>query len=276
MIKDTETLEKIAVLIDADNAQLSKLKLILDEISTHGRIIVKKAYGDWKNAALKKWEDELSQLAIKPEQQFAYVTGKNATDIAMVIDAMDLLHTEIYDAFVLISSDSDFTPLAIRLRESGVFVFGVGEEKTPQSFKNACDDFILTEYLTTVSTDEAVQPLEQEEAAPLLPADRKSGLDEIHELLKIAHTNYQDVDGWVNVSAAGSYIKRVKPDFSPRTYGFSKLPDLLSGFPEKYTMQRTKGKGNSTIIAYTCAKPPEDKQKKARGRKRRFIPDESI
>ncbi|MEG1801171.1 MAG: NYN domain-containing protein, partial [Oscillospiraceae bacterium] len=129
-MKDIEELKKIAVLIDADNAQLSKMKAVLDEISTYGRITVKSAYGDWKKPILKNWEDEMKRLAVKPVQQFAYTTGKNATDIAMVIDAMDMLSTNIYDVFVLVSSDSDFTPLAIRLRESGVYIIGVGEEKT--------------------------------------------------------------------------------------------------------------------------------------------------
>jgi uncharacterized LabA/DUF88 family protein len=129
-MKDIGELKKIAVLIDAENAQLSKLKLVLSEISTHGHVIVKKAYGDWANPVLKNWKDELNELAIQPVQQFSYTTGKNATDAAMIIDAMDLLYTEKYDAFVLVSSDSDFTKLASRLRESEIFVFGVGERGT--------------------------------------------------------------------------------------------------------------------------------------------------
>ncbi len=142
------SLDKIAVLIDADNAQLTSLKAILDEISKYGRITVKKAYGDWKNPSLKNWEEELKELAIKPEQQFAYTKGKNATDIALVIDAMDLLYTHNNDAFVIVCSDADYTPLAIRLRETGAYIFGVGEDKTPAAFRNSCDNFILTKLLT--------------------------------------------------------------------------------------------------------------------------------
>lgn len=253
-MKNIEELEKIAVLIDADNAQLSKLKLILDEISTNGRIVVKKAYGNWKSALLKKWEDDLNLLAIKPEQQFAYTVGKNATDIAMVIDAMDLLNTGAYDAFVLVSSDSDFTPLAIRLKESGVYVFGVGEEKTPQSFRNACDDFILTEYLVEASPEKEIKVVTETEVNKPKSSSKpdRPNMDNVHRMLKMAYDKYRDADGLVNVSAVGSYLKRVKPDFNPRMYGFSKLPDLLDNFPKRYETKRYKGKGTVTIIAYKC------------------------
>lgn len=125
-----ENLEKIVMLIDADNTQLSKLEDVMQEVSVHGRVVVKRAYGNWKKEALKNWESELKRLAIKAEQQFDYVSGKNATDIALVIDAINLLHKEIYDAFVIVASDSDYTPLAISLHESGVYVMGVGEKKT--------------------------------------------------------------------------------------------------------------------------------------------------
>ena len=129
-----ESLEKMAVLIDADNTQLSKLEPLLQEVSTHGRIVTKRAYGNWRKEGLKNWEAELKRLAIKAEQQFDYTVGKNATDIALVIDAVTLLHRNLYDAFVLVSSDSDYTPLAIHLRESGVYVMGVGKKTTPEAY----------------------------------------------------------------------------------------------------------------------------------------------
>lgn len=250
-MNNEEDLRKIAVLIDADNTQLTKLKSILDEISTHGRIVVKKAFGDWKNPTLKNWENELNQLAIKPEQQFAYVTGKNATDIAMVIDAMDLLHTEMYDAFVLVSSDSDFTPLAIRLRESGVYVFGVGEEKTSQSFRNSCDEFLLTEYLTTPKT-ETENTASGQEAEMAVSSGADTTVEDIHALLKLAYDRYQDESDFVDVSFAGSYIKRARPDFDIRKYGVHKLTAFLEKYPKKYEMKKSHGKGNSHIIAYKC------------------------
>ena len=246
-----EDWDSIAVLIDADNAQPSKLRAILDEISLYGRIVVKKAYGNWKDDRLKNWEEELNKLAIKPEQQFAYTTGKNATDISLTIGAMDLLNTKSYDAFVLVSSDSDFTPLAIRLRESGVSVLGIGEKKTPEPFRNACDDFILTENLNRGS--------EREEAARKEPGvvnvpktmecDQDS-IEYIHDLLKRASDKYQEADGWVNISSAGTYIKRVKPDFDTKTYGYTKLPDLIKAFPSRYQHKTYPGKGTVKIFAY--------------------------
>lgn len=138
-----EDLRNIVLLIDADNTQLSKIESIIREISTHGRIVVKRAYGNWKKETLKNWENELKRLAIKAEQQFDYVSGKNATDMALVIDAVNLLHKKLYDAFVIVASDSDYTPLAINLHESGVYVMGVGEKKTPESFRNSCDEFVF-------------------------------------------------------------------------------------------------------------------------------------
>ena len=137
--------DKIAILIDADNTQLQKLDAIMTEISTRGRIVVKRAYGNWKKRNLNKWENELKRLGIKAEQQFDYVSGKNATDMALVIDAMDLLSSNAFDSFVIVSSDSDFTPLAIRLHESGANIVGIGVQTTPESFRNACDDFLFLE-----------------------------------------------------------------------------------------------------------------------------------
>ena len=157
-----KNLKNIAMLIDADNTQLSKLESVIQEISTNGRIVVKRAYGNWRKGSLKNWENELKRLAIKAEQQFDYVAGKNATDMALVIDTLDLLHSGIYDAFVIVASDSDYTPLAIKLRESGVFVMGVGEKKTPEPFRNACDEFVYLENLSkdTDTQTAAVQKLQ--------------------------------------------------------------------------------------------------------------------
>lgn len=146
------------MLIDADNTQLSKLESVIQEISANGRIVVKRAYGNWRKGSLKNWENELKRLAIKAEQQFDYVAGKNATDMALVIDTLDLLHSGIYDAFVIVASDSDYTPLAIKLHESGVYVMGVGEKKTPEPFRNACDEFVYLENLSKDSDTPEQQP----------------------------------------------------------------------------------------------------------------------
>ncbi len=248
----SESLETIAVLIDADNAQLSKLSLVLEELSTYGRIVVRRAYGNWNSRALKNWEEQLKKLAIKPEQQFAYTTGKNATDISLAISAMDLLHTNLYDAFALVSSDSDYTPLAIRLREAGIYVFGVGEEKTPMSFRNACDNFILTQNLGDAEKPKPAPAGEAKATATPAKAEPKADIAAIHNLLKTASERYSDAEGYVNIASAGGYLKRVMPDFDSKTYGFSKLTDLIKAFPAKYETKNYPGKGTVTIFAYRC------------------------
>ncbi len=259
-----ENLQKIAMLIDADNTQLAKLELVIQELNTLGRIVVKRAYGNWKKEALKRWESEIKRLAIKPEQQFDYVSGKNATDMALVIDTIELLHRDIYDAFVIVASDSDYTPLAIHLREQGVHVVGVGEKKTPEAFRKSCDEFI---YLENLSGPAPVAP------APVkAKSESKSGksrkskqtkaeaeavakaedINEIHMLLRTAWDKYQDDDGYAYVSSAGQFLKRAKPDFDARTYGYSKLSVLISAFPKMYKTKKEVGKAAGAILSYQC------------------------
>lgn len=283
-------LQKIAVVIDADNTQLSKMADILREISTRGRIVVKRAYGNWRKDTLKNWETPIKGLAIKAEQQFDYVSGKNATDMALVIDTIELLHTNIYDAFVIVSSDSDYTPLAIKLHESGVYVMGVGEKKTPVSFRNACDEFLFLENISAAvetpragvvpapaeekpaktesggAADKAdaaasKQPAEGKPASESKPAedtaaradaDETDSIEEIHALLRKAYDTYQDEDGYVYVATAGHFLKRTKPDFDCRTYGYTKLSQLLRAFPKKYELKRYGGKGAAANVAYKC------------------------
>ena len=253
-----DNLQKMVMLIDADNTQLTKIEAVMREISTYGRIVVKRAYGNWKKEVLKNWEEELKRLAIKAEQQFDYVVGKNATDMALVIGAVDLLHSGIYDAFVLVASDSDYTPLAIRLHESGVYVIGVGEKKTPEAFRNACDDFLFLENLSGTASKTKKIVVDETSAENLSIIEEKhdqntiANIDEIHNLLEIAFEKYQNADGFVNVSSAGTFLKRTKPDFDSRTYGYSKLPDLLVAYPKKYEVKKYRGKGTVNIIAYKC------------------------
>lgn len=244
-----DSLEKMAVLIDADNTQLSKLEPLLQEISTHGRIVTKRAYGNWRKDALKNWESELKRLAIKAEQQFDYTAGKNATDIALVIDAVTLLHRNLYDAFVLVSSDSDFTPLAIHLRESGVYVMGVGKKTTPEAFRNSCDTFIILENVGSDKDDEPAEVNEaKEKPAECVPDEMAaSDIKVIHKLLRIASEQYADDGGFTGLGVAGQYIRRVKPDFDVRSYGFKKLVQFIEAFPKRYKIKK-----KSTIIYYRC------------------------
>lgn len=261
-----ENLEKIVLLIDADNTQLSKLEDVIREVSTHGRVVVKRAYANWKKENLKKWERELKRLAIKAEQQFDYVSGKNATDMALVIDAVNLLHRGLYDAFVIVASDSDYTPLAINLHESGVYVMGVGEKKTPESFRNSCDEFVFLENISGEAKEEDSKAGNQEIENDMIDSEEmdteNENIDVIHNLLKIASDKYQDDEGYVNVSSAGQFIKRVKPDFDVRSFGFIKLPNLIEAFPEKYEMTRYPGKGKVTIVAYKCREKKEKSGKR--------------
>lgn len=251
-----DNLEKMVLLIDADNTQLPKMEAVIREISTHGRIVVKRAYGNWRKESLKNWEMKLKRLAIKAEQQFDYVSGKNATDMLLVIDTLELLHTDIYDAFVIVASDSDYTPLAIRLHESGVYVMGVGEKKTPEAFRNACDEFIFLENLQSDT-----KPVKPQTVAEEGDEKNEDDIEEIHNLLKIAWDTYQNDDGFANISSAGGYIKRAKPDFDSRTYGFVKLTLLLKAFPERYEIQSNPERG---LIAYRCLEPQPQPKKRRR------------
>lgn len=230
---------KIVILIDADNAQMMKIKSILEEISAHGHIIIKRAYGDWSNDCLKNWKQVLNELAIDAIQQFAYTTGKNSTDVAMIIDAMDLLYLDEFDVFVLVSSDSDFSKLASRLRESEIIVYGVGEKKTPLAFQNSCDEFIYTEDIGEIKSIQEPSPTKDHSAQDLIP------------LLQKVWEQFQDEDGWANISLAGNYLKRTIPDFDPRTYKAAKFSQIIESVGSTFRMRRRKNKkGTGTIVQY--------------------------
>lgn len=226
--------KKIAVLIDSENTPHSKLSLIIEELSSFGQIIVKRAYGDFSAEQLKNWKQPLNELAIQAKQQFAYTSGKNSTDSLMIIDAMDLLYTQRFDAFALISSDSDFTSLATRLRESEIHVIGVGKSTTPTAFKNACDDFVAIENLTPSSLEEA-----QSEVG-LRPEIAKDEERELWRLMHQSWQNYRDESGWAKLGEVGKYLKRLKPDFDPRNYGLKKLSDFFELYPARYNTRKLK------------------------------------
>ena len=242
---------KIAVLIDSDNTPHGKLRLIIEELSGFGQIVVKRAYGDFSSEYLKNWKQPLNELAIKPEQQFAYTSGKNATDSAMIIDAMDLLYEKRFDAFAIVSSDSDFTSLATRLCQSEIHVIGVGGAKTPAPFKNACADFITIKNLGAESAQEEDEP-EQKAPTPISTEKRQQ------ELWNLMHQTWQkcrDEAGWASLVEAGSYIKRIKPDFDPRTYGLGKLSDFFDDYKDRYeTNMSGKGIFKFKLISKTDAK----------------------
>ncbi|HSR02408.1 MAG TPA: NYN domain-containing protein [Methylophilaceae bacterium] len=215
----TESNPSLAVLIDADNAQASIIEGLLSEIAKFGVASVKRIYGDWTTPNLGQWKTVLLNHSIQPIQQFRYTTGKNATDSAMIIDAMDLLYSGTFDGFCIVSSDSDFTRLASRIRESGKRVYGFGEKKTPQPFVSACDRFIYTEIFSLTDSSE--------KETSKLPGNKLRQDTKLVSLIRSAIDVASNEDGWANLGAVGSAIVKNAPEFDPRNYGYSKLSDLV-------------------------------------------------
>lgn len=216
--------KRIALLIDCDNVSHNSIEGVLEELAKYGMVNVRHAHGDWNNQSLSGWADKLHPYAIRPMQQFAYTKGKNATDSAMIIDAMDLLYSKNIDAFALMTSDSDFTPLVLRLLESGMPVYGFGEKKTPQPFVDACSPFIYTENLVSEEKDD-----KKTDAKPLAKKDKKALRADaaLVRLLRMAAEQAADDDGWAHMSKVGSYISNNNSSFSSINYGYKKLGDLI-------------------------------------------------
>ncbi len=252
MAMSSDNVARLAVLIDADNTQPAISEELLAEVAKYGTAHVKRAYGDWTGTSLKGWKDHLLAQSIQPIQQFAYTRGKNATDAAMVIDAMDLLYSGRFDGFCIVSSDSDFTRLAARIRESGLTVYGFGERKTPKPFVAACDKFIYLENLTYAATaatpaGEAIQPAQRATAAQL---KRDNALV---SRLRNAVEAASDDDGWAPLASVGQIITNQSPDFDSRTYGYAKLSDLMAATTLFDLDRRSPGDGKPGII-YARAK----------------------
>ncbi|MBO4805201.1 MAG: NYN domain-containing protein [Paludibacteraceae bacterium] len=220
---------RLAVLIDADNIPYSCVKDMLDEVAKSGIPTIKRIYGDWTRPALNGWKPLLLENAITPIQQYGYTTGKNSTDSAMIIDAMDILHSQKVDGFCLASSDSDFTRLATRLRESGMFVLGIGEKKTPKPFIVACDKFTYIEVIRPGNA-EAGTPNKSADQAKQKGEPLAVGSD-IVKLLKNTIDDLADDNGWASLAEVGSMINKIRPDFDPRIYGFWKLTPLIKSLP---------------------------------------------
>ena len=235
---------RLAVLIDADNIPSSYVRELLEEIAKYGTPTFKRIYGDWTKPSLIGWKNVLLENAITPIQQYSYTSGKNSSDSALIIDAMDILYTQRVDGFCIISSDSDFTRLATRLREAGMKVFGFGEKKTPGAFIASCNKFIYIEILKNepepvVATRAAIKsPIRKEN--PRVAAINK-------ELIKLIYDSINDIaeeDGWVYLGVLGNLILKKQPDFDARNYGFSKLIDLLKKIPGMEIDTRATGRHN--------------------------------
>ena len=231
--------DKLAVLIDADNAQASIIHELLSEVSRYGTASVKRAYGDWTTTNLKGWKDVLHKMAIQPMQQFSYTTGKNSTDSSLIIDAMDLLHAGGLHGFCLVSSDSDFTRLATRIREAGLAVYGFGEKKTPQSFVAACDKFIYTEILRPQQSE-----IIQDDTGP----------EPLESMIRTAITATAKDNGWAALSAVGSMILKNSPSFDPRNYGCQKLGELVRKQHYLEVKEVPVGDGSTNVHLYVRLK----------------------
>ena len=236
---------KLAVLIDGDNIPSAYVKEMMEEIAKYGNPTIKRIYGDWTNPKLKKWKSVLLENAITPIQQYGYTVGKNATDSAMIIDAMDILYSEKVDGFCLVSSDSDFTRLATRLREAGMKVFGIGEKKTPEPFIVACDKFIYIEILKN-QTDES------EAESTISKTSSKTNIDKITpKVIKLISSTISDLaddDGWAFLGDVGNLLQKKQPNFDSRNYGFQKLTPLIKSTQSFEIEQRESTKGRFKLI----------------------------
>jgi len=239
---------KLAVLIDADNVPYANVKGMLEEVAIYGTPTFKRIYGDWTKPTLSGWKTVLLENAITPVQQYSYTSGKNSSDSALIIDAMDILYTGRVDGFCIVSSDSDFTRLATRLREAGMQVFGIGEKKTPAAFIAACNKFIYIEILKKETKTDAPAKetskstaVAKEEVAPVAKIDKG-----LIRLISESINDIADEDGWIFLGVLGNMILKKRPDFDPRNYGHKKLLDLIRSIKEVQVEERHTGKNNTS------------------------------
>ncbi len=250
---------RLAVLIDADNAQAAVIEALLAEIARFGEATVKRIYGDFTSPSSASWKKVLQRYAIKPVQQFAYTTGKNATDSTLIIDAMDLLYTRKFDGFCFITSDSDFTGLAMRIREEGLTVFGFGEKKTPEAFRNACHKFLYTEVLRSekiVHEDAKPKNLanKEKQLAPKKEEEKEEPQEFPKQFILSALEQSTDDAGWAQLGTFGSYLTKLQPEFDSRLYGFKKLSDLVLAKRDIFITEERSAPGSNQKILYIRAK----------------------
>lgn len=243
---------RLAVLIDADNAQAAVIEALLAEVARFGDATVRRVYGDFTSSSSASWKKVLQRNAIKPVQQFAYSTGKNATDSTLIIDAMDLLYTGNFDGFCLVTSDSDFTGLATRLREAGLAVFGFGERKTPEAFRNACHRFVFVEVLREGSRSETEEPEPVSKTEPRSQKQTPAKFPKKFVLTALEQS--VDDSGWANLGTFGNYLIKLQPDFDPRLYGFKKLSDLVRTRNDLFQTEERQTDGSNQRTIYVRAK----------------------
>jgi hypothetical protein len=259
-IESEEPTLRLAVLIDADNAQAAVIEGLLAEIARFGEATVRRIYGDFTAPTSSSWKKVLQRYAIKPVQQFAYTTGKNSTDSTLIIDAMDLLYTRKFDGFCLVTSDSDFTGLAMRLREEGLTVLGFGEKKTPEAFRNACHKFLFTEVLRPSTVGESTD-LAPKDGAKKKSVNTQASLETPGQALQFpkkfvleALDQSTDDAGWAQLGTFGSYLTKLQPDFDSRLYGFRKLSDLVKAKTDLFVTEERAAPGSNKKVLYLRAK----------------------
>lgn len=229
---------QLAVLIDADNASVTHLDKLLSEIATLGKASVRRAYGDWTRPQLNSWKNVLLSHSIQPIQQFNYTTGKNATDTSLIIDAMDLLYTGRFDGFCLVSSDSDFTRLAQRIREQGLLAYGFGRSNTPKPFVQACDRFTYLEFFDNENNPESVDFYDSADMLfSINGSTQMKPVDVAITLVRVAIDSMADEQGWANIAPVKNYILKVEPDFDARLFNFDKFSDFLRAYPRYFELQ---------------------------------------
>ncbi len=236
---------KLAVLIDGDNIPSAHVKEMMEEIAKYGNPTIKRIYGDWTKPNLSKWKNILLENAITPIQQYGYTTGKNATDSAMIIDAMDILYSDKVNGFCLVSSDSDFTRLATRLREAGMTVFGIGEKKTPEPFIVACDKFIYIEILKNQTEENGSEPSKNK---PSLKSNVDKITPKVVKLIASTISDLADDDGWAYLGDVGNLLQKKQTNFDSRNYGFQKLTPLIKSIKKFEIEQRESPKGRFKLI----------------------------
>ena len=253
-IESEEPTLRLAVLIDADNEQAPVIGGLLAEVARFGEATVKRIYGDFTAPTSSLWKKVLHKYSIKPVQQFAYTTGKNATDSTLIIDAMDLLYTRKFDGFCLVSSDSDFTGLAIRLREEGLTVLGFGARSTPEAFKYACHNFIFTEVLQPAVIGQGTSPQEDssDKSDSIISTDSKLAFPKKFVIDALEQSS--DDEGWANLGTFGSYLTKLQPDFDSRLYGYKKLSHLVKSMTDIFITEERASNDKNQKVLYVKAK----------------------
>ena len=254
---------KIALLIDADNASSGLLDAVMQKAGKLGKIPMRRIYGNWKKESLKSWESKIAQYALRPIQQFDFTQGKNATDMALIIDGVEMYHTGLYNTFIIMSSDSDYTPLALYLREKGCYVIGVGRSRTSAAFRSSCHEFWQTEQYTPTVLPKKTVAVKVKNTPSVGSSSRNSDETEhLHNLLQEAYQEAGTDGQYISLCAAGTYLHSALPEFRIKDYGYSTLSKMLKAFPDRYQVKKIENKNGAGNFGYRCIDASDKKTHK--------------